>query len=323
MPIRALIGYDGSPAASAAINLGAHLFPQAHAWIAHLWTPPFASTGLRHRLWRGTGQVNQFVEQVEREGERQAQRTAAMGVTLATAAGWDAEPLLARGYAGEGLGIAELAEKMDADLVLVGSRGLGGALAVLGSVSDMVVHYTPRPVLVVPHPLLTDEYEALDDGPVLIGYNGSAGVQTAAATAARLFPTRSLQLATVADGEIDGEIPENLTATPHPAGIAMTRLHLRSGHGPHGRAVAAALAGHARQRAAAVLVVGSRGRTGLREILLGSVAMATLHTAYRPVLVAPPANQTANQTAGPDVDPSRPAEPGAEDGPPWTATGHR
>jgi len=36
-----------------------------------------------------------------------------------------------------------------------------------------------------------------------------------------------------------------------------------------------------------MLVVGSRGRSAIREILLGSVAMATLHHAYRPVMVVP------------------------------------
>ena len=157
MPIRVLMGYDGSPAASAAIEAGAQLFPQARVWVAHLWTPPFASNGLRHRLWSGTSRVDEFVEAVEREGEREADRMAAMGVTLARAAGWDAEPLVVRSYGGEGLQAAELAERMDADLVLVGSRGLGGARAVLGSVSDMVAHYATRPVLVVPHPLLFAE----------------------------------------------------------------------------------------------------------------------------------------------------------------------
>ena len=38
---------------------------------------------------------------------------------------------------------------------------------------------------------------------------------------------------------------------------------------------------------AAVLVVGSRGRSALREILLGSVAMAALHHSPRPVVVVP------------------------------------
>ncbi|MFJ6955031.1 universal stress protein, partial [Micromonospora aurantiaca (nom. illeg.)] len=43
----------------------------------------------------------------------------------------------------------------------------------------------------------------------------------------------------------------------------------------------------ATERKASVVVVGSRGRTAVRKILLGSVAMATLHRAHRPVMVVP------------------------------------
>ncbi|WP_433618753.1 universal stress protein [Dactylosporangium sp. CA-139114] len=281
MPTRIILGYDGSPAATAAIEAGARLFPQASAWVAHLWTPPFGSASLRDRLWTGAEHVDEFVEAVEREGRREADRMAAVGVTLATAAGWPAEPLVVSSYGGEGLRFAELAERVDADLALVGSRGLGGTRAVLGSVSDMVVHFTSRPVLVVPYPLLIHEFAALAAGPVLVGYDGSAGAQTALTTAGRLFPTRTLLPATVQDAQDTDEAPH-----PPPAGNrAAARLRPAGGQGPHGRSVAAALAACARQHAAAVLVVGSRGRSAVREILLGSVAMAALHHAHLPVLV--------------------------------------
>jgi nucleotide-binding universal stress UspA family protein len=288
MPIRVLMGYDGSPAATAAIDAGAQLFPQAHAWIAHLWAPPFTSTSLRQRLWTGTSQVNEFVEAVMREGEREATRMADTGVTLARAAGWEAEPLVVRSDGGEGLRLAELAESVDADLVLVGSRGLGGARAILGSVSDMVVHYAPRPVLVVPHPLLSAEYAALAKGPVLVGDDGSPGARVAAATAARLFPGRSLHLVTVDDGQtLDDDATIRL-----PDDVVVGRLRVPGGPGTPGRSIAGALATCARAQEAAVLVVGTRGRSAVREILLGSVAMATLHHAYRPVLVVPPQDRS-------------------------------
>ena len=52
--------------------------------------------------------------------------------------------------------------------------------------------------------------------------------------------------------------------------------------------MAEALVVTVRSHQAAVLVVGSRGRSAVQEILLGSVAMAVLHHAYRPVMVVPP-----------------------------------
>ncbi|WP_432971390.1 universal stress protein [Dactylosporangium sp. CA-233914] len=278
-----LIGYDGSPAAGAAIEAGAQLFPRACAWIAHLWAPPFGSASLRARLWTGTSDVDDYVEAVEREGRREAERLADDGVILAGAAGWDAEPLVVCSFGGEGPRLAELSEQVDADVLLLGSRGLGGTRALLGSVSDMAVHYSSRPVLVVPHPLLAAEFAALADGAVLIGYDDSPGARTALTTAARLFPARPLLLATVDDGHATEEV-----AGPSPAaGAEVTRLYLPSGHGPHGRAIAESLAGCARSRSAALLVVGSRGRSAVRKILLGSVAMAVLHHAGLPVLVVP------------------------------------
>lgn len=283
-PARVVVGYDGSVGATAALNIGAALLPEAHAWITHLWTPPFASESMRRRLWSGTRHVDDFVAAVESEGDCEAARLAATGVTVARAAGWVAEPVLLRSYGGEGLQFTEIAEKLDADLVLVGSRGLSGAKAMLGSVSDMVVHYTPRPVLVVPHPLLKDEYDALAGGPVLVGWDGSAGAEAAAAAARRLFPARELVLVSV-----DGAAEQPSGVSDGSGGTA-TALQISSRHGS-AVAVAEALAACARQRNAAAIVVGSRGRSAVREVLLGSVAIATLHHAFRPVMVVPQADQ--------------------------------
>lgn len=283
MAIDVIVGYDGSPAAAAAIDAGAALFPQAHVWITHLWTPPFASESLRRRLWTGPADINRFIEAIEREGEAEARQLAERGVRLARTAGWDGEPLVRRTYGGEGLYFAQLAQDLDADLVLVGSRGLGGAQAILGSVSDMVVHYTPRPVLVVPHPLLTAEQAALASGPVLIGWDGSPGAEAARTAAARLFPGRDLITVSV-DGAGTASPEDNRSPAED---VPVERMKVASGHGPHGRAVAEELSACGRSRNAAALVVGSRGRSAAREILTGSVAMATLHHAHRPVMVVP------------------------------------
>jgi nucleotide-binding universal stress UspA family protein/effector-binding domain-containing protein len=275
--LRVMAGYDGSIAAGAAIEVAAGLLPRAHAWITYLWVPPFADEAMRRRLWHGTSRIDDYVAAVEREGGAEAARVAGLGVALAEAAGWDAESLVERGYGGEGMQLAELAEKLDPDLLVLGSRGLGGAHALLGSVSDMAVHYAPRPALVVPHPLLLGERAAVAEGPVLVGWDGSAGARRAVEAARGLFPGRRVVLVAVRDGE---------QPVPAPPGFELLTTDRTAGR-PTGRAVAQTLARVAAERHAAVLVVGSRGRSALREVLLGSVAMATLHHAARPVLVVP------------------------------------
>jgi len=102
-----------------------------------LWTPPFADDAIRRRLQTRVGGVNDLVAAIDREGTAEAERVAAMGVALARTAGWEPEPLVERVYGGEGFAFGELADKYDADVVVVGSRGLGGARAVLGSISDV------------------------------------------------------------------------------------------------------------------------------------------------------------------------------------------
>nr|WP_269435914.1 universal stress protein [Planomonospora sphaerica] len=193
-----------------------------------------------------------------------------------------------RGYGGEGFKVARLAQELDSDVVLVGSRGLSGGAAVLGSVSDMIVHYSPKPVLVAVYPLLIAEHAALAGGPVLIGWDGSAGARDALTEAERLFPARDLLLASVND-EKAAERPAGFTEAGD--GRRAVPMPVDSRYGTSAGAVADTLADLARERHAALVVVGSRGRSALREVLLGSVAMQTLHRAHRPVLVVPPAGR--------------------------------
>lgn len=285
MAVRVVMGYDGSPEAGAAIDVGGLLFPGAHGWITYLWVPPFASDKVRRRLRARARDVNDLVAMVEAEGEgeHQAQRLVATGVTLANAAGWDAEPLLIRTWGGEGSRISQAAEDVNADVVVVGSRGLGGTQALLGSVSDMVVHYSSRPMLIVPHPMLAAEYAALPEGPLIVGWDGSAGAKSACAAASSLFPDRDLLLISV--GEDTGATPP-----PEPDGSGRRRIETHDvarGRGFHAHAIADALIVAARDHNAAAIVVGSRGHSVAREILLGSVAMATLHSTERPVMVVP------------------------------------
>ena len=278
--MRVILGYDGSPAAAAAIDVGATLFPGAQGFITYLWGPPFASEQVRRRLWEHARNIDTLTAAVEREGEREAHWVTGLGVSLARAAGWQAEPLLERTFAGEGTGLVRAADKSDADLVIVGSRGLGGSDAILGSVSDIVVHHCSRPVVVVPHPMLSVEYDALAAGPVVVGWDGSTNAEAALAAASRLLPHRHFVAVSV-DDDSDPPAPESV------GDARVTRVHVNRGRGRHAHAVAQALIAAADEHGAALVVVGSRGRSVAREIILGSVAMGTLHHCHRPVMVVP------------------------------------
>jgi nucleotide-binding universal stress UspA family protein len=272
-----LVGFDGSPDAAGAIELGARLLPGRTATIAHLWAPPYARPELRSRVSRRTGSVKEMIELLEREARAEAERVAAEGVTLAIAAGWRAEPLVRRSLGGVGLELAELAEERMPAAVVVGSRGLTGVRAVLGSVSDEAVHASPAPVLVVPSFILTAEREAAASGPVLVGHDGSEGSERALDAAATLLGGRERIAAFVGEEEHAPVAPEGVPAAMlAPIGVS-----------DNARAVADALVRHAQAEGAAVIVVGSRGRSAVQEILLGSVAMAVLHHTDRPVLVVP------------------------------------
>jgi nucleotide-binding universal stress UspA family protein len=157
------------------------------------------------------------------------------------------------------------------------------ALLVVAGTPEL--NYSPTPVLVVPAAVTEEQRKAVASGPVLVAYDGSTGADVACAAAEALFPARRLLVASV-----DSTVAKELAA----GGSTYEPVVLKSeGLRETARAVAEALARHASDIGAAAIVVGSRGRSAHREILLGSVAMATLHHAHRPVLAVPPPNRLA------------------------------
>jgi nucleotide-binding universal stress UspA family protein len=278
-----LVGYDGSAGATTAISLAANLLPPGHARVAHLWCPPDRGSALHRRLAHRASTDEHLDSLVEKEVAAAAKNVAAAGVVLAEAAGWTAEPLVVGVYGGEGAELARLAEQHGAALVVVGSRGLGRLRGLLGSVSDLTVNHSAVPVLVVP-PMLAEERAATVAGPVLIAHDGSAGAERARDVATELLPGRS-QVVVRVEAPLDLRSPgvaDRPDGDAVPAG-AIT-LHAEA-FGP--RAAADALAEEAAAQGAGVIVVGSRGRSMIREALLGSVARAVVHHAHRPVLVVP------------------------------------
>ncbi len=77
--------------------------------------------------------------------------TAEEGTRLAAEAGLTAEPLSIQARGRAWRGILEAAREHDVMAIVIGRRGIGGAeRALLGGVSNGVLHGADRPVVVVP-----------------------------------------------------------------------------------------------------------------------------------------------------------------------------
>jgi nucleotide-binding universal stress UspA family protein len=294
-----LVGFDGSHDAAEAISVAARLMPARHARIAHIWTSPDAGSALyrrlAHRAW-----TRQHLDRLAREeAAAAAGRVAAGGVVLAEAAGWTAEPLVRGERTDEGFDLAAMADELQPTAVVVGSRGLGGLRGLVGSVSEVVVHRSSVPVLVVP-PLLAEERAATRSGPALVAHDGSAAAGHAHAVAADLLAPRVLvpvhvegPMSTGSSGEQGDESDPDVDGE----GIPATALRLHAdGFGP--AAVAAALGREAAAQRAGVIVISSRRRSLLREVVLGSTARAVLQNGHRPVLVVPPVPSESGAAGG-------------------------
>lgn len=137
---RIVVGVDGSEHARKALHWAIEeaKLRDATLVVVHAWHPPYI----------GATPLSGFALDT-RLIEEEADRVLRQAVTDATTAGLNAapEPRLVHGGAAHAI----LAEAENADLVVVGARGLGGFTGLLlGSVSQQVAHHTPCPVVIVP-----------------------------------------------------------------------------------------------------------------------------------------------------------------------------
>ncbi|MFI7429172.1 universal stress protein [Micromonospora sp. NPDC049836] len=197
-----------------------------------------------------------------------------------------------------GPGATLVEESRRADLVVVGSRGIGGFTGLLlGSVSGQVTQHGHCPVLVV----RPAEQPIPRRGPVLVGVDGSTSAAFAVQLAAEEAGRRDTDLVLVHvrptdRGRAGQAEPGGADAGSGEAGelLAEAAARVRSDH-PALRVVERALEADSPEQAlitasgeAALVVVGSRGRGGFAGLLLGSVSQAVVQHARCPVLVAHP-----------------------------------
>lgn len=187
--------------------------------------------------------------------------------------------------------ITHLADDERCDLIVMGRRGLRRLERVMmGSVTARVIGHTDRDVLVVP------QGTALSFKRILIATDGSATSSAGADHAINIAASYGGELVAVSVVELPDEafadapkVVDQLLekargyvaavkARADAAGVACVVAVLE---GP----VYEVVTRIARERGAGLIVTGSHGRTGLRRLLVGSVAEKVIGYAPCPVLV--------------------------------------
>lgn len=151
-----LICYDGSPDSQAAIARAGELLAGQPATVLTVWEP-FIDVIVR----MGTGLVywdGVDLGQIDAESERAARDHAEDGAEQARRSGLHPQARTRSRGATIADTILSEADQMDADAIVLGTRGLTGAKSLLlGSVSHAVLQHADRPVFVVPSPEIAAE----------------------------------------------------------------------------------------------------------------------------------------------------------------------
>ena len=288
MPEKVLLATDGSKdaalAARAAVDVCDRTGAELH--VVHVWYSvptarlrPFVRAQVKKR---GQKILDEGVKRVEESGGRLADAHLVEGR--------DADEIL------------DLAERIGADLVVIGSRGLGlvGRIA-LGSVSEAVLHHSRCPVLV-----LRGGEDAWPPERVIFGDDGSEAARAVGDLGASLCGHHGAQALLLhayprlpevnSEGrESNPRIVDNELRRAEKALLERSReLESRLGSRPKVRLVvgeaAATLVEAAEEEASerTLVAVGSRGLGAIGRMRLGSVSTKVVHAARGPVLVHPP-----------------------------------
>jgi nucleotide-binding universal stress UspA family protein len=139
--------YDGSEDAKHAIERAGLLLGGGNAVVLAVWQP---ASALGSFAWSGaTATMVNFVE-LDRAAAEDGDRLAGEGVRIAREAGLVAEPIAVEATGPVWKTILDVADRYDAAMIVMGSRGLTGVQSMLlGSVSSAVVQHADRPALVV------------------------------------------------------------------------------------------------------------------------------------------------------------------------------
>jgi nucleotide-binding universal stress UspA family protein len=195
--------------------------------------------------------------------------------------------------------IADAAERIGAGLVVLGAHGAGARSKALGGVAERVVRHAHCPVLVARPSAPAAERCVLActdaSDPALAAIAAASGEADRRGVPLVVIHCMDLLMPGVIGYEVPPLSPEVIAAMraqwQQRIEESLERLHaraeLRIEEGPAGPLIVKTAA----DLHAELVVVGTHGRTGLRRLVLGSVAEAVMRTAGCSVLVVRVARQ--------------------------------
>jgi nucleotide-binding universal stress UspA family protein len=293
--MRVLLATDGSASANRARDLVDRI-PWPEGTTIRVVAALANSPELFGLPWLATVPIN--APQIERELLQQIDNALEGTVRSLTAPGRVVQRLILRGRPASA--ILEEAREWNADLVVVGHRGLGPMETILlGSVSAEVVDHAPCPVLVVRRPSWRSVLLATDGSPsarlaeeLVASWPIFADLPVAVVSVAETTIPWSTGLApALYEGAFVTPEEELNAALQHHRAVADEAVGRLAAAGRRARAVvlegdpAGTLVRLAAKEEIDVIVLGTRGHTGLARLLLGSVARNVLLHADSSVLV--------------------------------------
>lgn len=290
---RIVVAYDGSDDANTAVELVATLVKGSDASVLLVTVVP--DIRAIRSAWGSL--VLGSAAEIDRDLATQAEATLEEPLARLRTLGVQCDSFVGRGRAPQV--IAEEASRVAAGLVVVGSRGLGPIRStVLGSVSQEVVDLAHCPVLVARGSRIAR---------IVLGTDGSPSAEAAERVLVSLPIAGGVPVNVVSVAEVLHALAIGIAPTVYADALAWqaeyeaeaVRQHLRIAEDAAERLRAGGVDAQASVRtgdpaaelltvaetSTDLIIVGSRGQTGLKRLVLGSVARRVLHHAKASVLV--------------------------------------
>jgi nucleotide-binding universal stress UspA family protein len=295
--MRILLAIDGSACSDRAMELvaGMALPPGSSVRVVAVLQPFADALALSYAA---AGDASANMESEDERDARHLREAIGRAETALRRDGVTVDGFLVRGRPASS--IVDEAAGMNADLVVVGSRGHGTiATMVLGSTAGEVVDHAPCPVLVARNRVL-DPIAFADDGspsahraeavladwPIFAGSHVSVitVAETAVPVAVGFTPGLYDQVLESYTRSVDVAREETAAESETAAQRLAAAGLLSEGEALEGDA-ASEIVRYAHARGVSTIVMGTRGRTGLTRLILGSVARNVLLHAPCSVLI--------------------------------------